>query len=149
MSRSTIPRRKATSEEPPCLGLDLAKYTDTKELLILDASSHFSKRAGTDKEVDLQRAVTDLASYVNRTDARRLVIDPVGPLILLRDSNARIQDQARRLIHSLQSTMKTTNLLTCNPVPRIGEQAEHGVEEYLAAGVIVLPFKRTPATSVR
>jgi circadian clock protein KaiC len=136
-------------EQAASLGLDLAKYTDTKELLILDASSHFSKRAGTDKEVDLQRAVTDLSNYVNRMGARRLVIDPVGPLILLRDSVSRIQDQARQLIHSLQTTMKTTNLLTCYPVPRIGEQAEHGVEEYLVAGVIVLRLKRTPDRCVR
>ncbi len=136
-------------EQAGSLGLDLAKYTDTKDLLILDAATHFSKRAGTDKDVDLQRAITDLSGYVKRMDARRLVIDPVGPLILLRDSTSRIQDQARKLINFLQTTMKTTNLLTCYPVPRIGEQAQHGVEEFLVAGVIVLRLKRTADRCVR
>jgi circadian clock protein KaiC len=136
-------------EQAASLGLDLASYIDRKELLILDASSHFSSRAGREKEVDVQRIVVDLSSYVKRMDARRLVIDSVGPLILLRDSSSRIQDQARRLIHSLQTQLKTTNVLTCYPVPRVGEKDEHAVEEFLVAGVIVLGRRRTDDKSIR
>lgn len=130
-------------EQGASLGLDLAKYVDSKALQILDASTHFSSRTGREKEIDVQRVVIDLSAYVKRMDARRLVIDSVGPLILLRDSSSRIQDQARRLIYALQTTMKTTNLLTCYPVPRTGEKEEHAVEEFLVAGVIALRLKKT------
>jgi circadian clock protein KaiC len=130
-------------EQAASLGLDLAKYVDSKALLILDASTHFSSRTGREKEIDVQRVVVDLSSYVKRMDASRLVIDSVGPLILVRDSSSRIQDQARRLLYALQTSMKTTNLLTCYPVPRVGEKTEHAVEEFLVAGVIALRLKKT------
>jgi circadian clock protein KaiC len=136
-------------EQAESLGFDLAKYVEAKELLILDASTHFSSRSGREKEVDVQRIVLDLSSYVKRMDATRLVIDSVGPLILARESSSHIQDQTRRLIHSLQTSMRTTNLLTCYPAPRIGEKGEHGVEEFLVTGVIVLRLKKGEDRYVR
>ncbi|HWP59981.1 MAG TPA: ATPase domain-containing protein [Candidatus Acidoferrales bacterium] len=130
-------------EQAESLGLPLAQYVDRKALLILDASTHFSSRMGREKEIDVQRVIVDLGSYVKRMEASRIVIDSAGPLILLRDAASRIQDQARRLIFALQTQLKTTNLLTCYPVPRTGEKAEHAVEEYLVAGVIALRLKKT------
>lgn len=127
-------------EQAASLGWDLAKYIDTKDLLILDSAPYFTSRMGgsREKEVDIQKFVGDLSNYVTRMEATRLVIDPVGPVILLRDTTSRIQDQARRLVHALQNHLQTTNLLTCYPVPRVGEKSEYGVEEYLVAGVIYL-----------
>jgi circadian clock protein KaiC len=130
-------------EQAASLGWDLARHIDTKELLVLDSAPYFTSRVGggREKEVDIQKFVADLTNYVKRMEATRLVIDPVGPVILLRDSMSRIQDQARRLVHSLQNHLQTTNLLTCYPVPRVGEKSEHGVEEYLVAGVIYLSMQ--------
>jgi circadian clock protein KaiC len=136
-------------EQADSLGFDLSAHAEKKDLLVLDAASHFSTRAGKEKEVDLQRLVMDLGNYVKRMQATRVVIDPMGPLILLRDSASRIQDQARRLVHMLQSTMPTTNLLTCYPVPRVGERGEHGVEEFIVAGVFVLGLAARPHGWVR
>jgi circadian clock protein KaiC len=128
-------------EQAVSLGWDLPKYIEKKDLLILDASAYFSSASaatGKDKQVDIQKVVGDLGGYVKRMEAKRLVVDPAGPLVLLRDSTARIQDQARMLVHSLQTQMDTTNILTTYAVPRIGEKNVHGIEEYLAAGSIVL-----------
>ncbi len=127
-------------EQAASLGWDLAKYIEDKQLIILDASPYFGSRvgAGKEKQVDVSKVVADLGAYVQRMEATRVVIDPVGPLILLRDSTARIQDQARLLVLSLQSQMRTTNLLTCYAVPRVGEVGPHGVEEYLVSGTILL-----------
>lgn len=136
-------------EQADALGFGLSGHAEKKNLLILDAATHFSSRAGKEKEVDLQRLVMDLANYVKRMGATRVVIDPMGPLILLRDSASRIQDQARRLVHMLQNTMPTTNLLTCYPVPRVGERGEHGVEEFIVAGVFVLGMAARPHGWVR
>jgi KaiC/GvpD/RAD55 family RecA-like ATPase len=38
----------------------------------------------------------------------------------------------------LRTSMQTTNILTSYAVPRTGERAMHGIEEYLVAGAIVL-----------
>lgn len=127
-------------EQAASLGWDFTNYIDKKQLIILDASPYFGSRvgAGKEKQVDIQKVVGDLGTYVQRMEATRVVIDPVGPLILLRESTSRIQDQARLLVLSLQSHMRTTNLLTCYAVPRVGEIGPHGVEEYLVSGTILL-----------
>ena len=127
-------------EQAASLGWDLEPRVDAKELAILNAGTYLSSLPGTGKErqIDVQKAVGDLASFVNQIGAKRLVLDPAGPFVLLRDSNARIQDQTRLLIKLLRSSMQTTNLLTSYAVPRTGERGMHGIEEYLVAGAIVL-----------
>jgi KaiC/GvpD/RAD55 family RecA-like ATPase len=109
-------------------------------LAILNAATYLSSLPGTGKErqIDVQKAVGDLASFVNQIGAKRMVLDPAGPFVLLRDSAARIQDQTRMLIKLLRSSTQTTNLLTSYAVPRTGERGMHGIEEYLVAGAIVL-----------
>ena len=138
-------------EEASSLGWDLLKFVEQKNLLILDASPLFSARmgAGKEKEVDVQKTVGDLASYVKRMGATRVVIDPVGPLILSRDSSARAQEHVRALVHSLQDNMGTTNLLTSYAIPGVAGAGEGGVEEFLVAGVVVLSVVREKNRLVR
>ncbi|MBI4526399.1 MAG: hypothetical protein HY695_21575 [Deltaproteobacteria bacterium] len=125
------------------LGWNLSPYIDRKELLILDASAYFSSRAGPGKErqVDIDKVVGDLNIYVKRMEAARVVIDPVDALILLRNPMSPVQDPARMLVHSLRTSMATTNLLTCYATPSIGEKGGHGIEEYLVAGTIALTMR--------
>lgn len=127
-------------EQAASLGWDLEPRVESKEIAILNAATYLSSLPGTGKErqIDVQKAVGDLASYVNQIGARRLVLDPAGPFVLLRDTAARIQDQTRLLIKLLRSSTQTTNLLTSYAVPRTGERSMHGIEEYLVAGAIVL-----------
>jgi KaiC/GvpD/RAD55 family RecA-like ATPase len=127
-------------EQATSLGWDLEKYTETQELAILNAGTYLSSLPGSSKErhIDLHKAIGDLSGFVNRLGAQRLVLDPAGPFVLLRDTATRIQDQTRLLIKLLRRSMKTTNILTSYAVPRTGERVMHGIEEYLVAGVIVL-----------
>lgn len=138
-------------EEAASLGWDLLKYIEQKNLLILDASPLFSARMGSgkEKEVDVQKTVGDLASYVKRMGATRVVIDPVGPLILSRDSSARAQEHVRTLVHSLQDNMGTTNLLTSYAIPGVAGAGEGGVEEFLVAGAVILSVARVQNRLVR
>ncbi len=138
-------------EEAASLGWDLLKYVEQKNLLILDASPLFSSRMGSgkEKEVDVQKTVGDLASYVKRMGAARVVIDPVGPLILSRDSSSRAQEHVRTLVHSLQDTMGTTNLLTSYAIPGVAGAGEGGVEEFLVAGAVILSVARVQNRVVR
>jgi circadian clock protein KaiC len=127
-------------EQAASLGWDLEKHVENKDLAILNAGSYLSSIAGAsrDRQIDMHKAIGDLASYVNGINAKRLVLDPAGPFVLLRDTAARIQDQTRLLIKLLRTSMPTTNILTSYAVPRTGERYMHGIEEYLVAGVIVL-----------
>jgi KaiC/GvpD/RAD55 family RecA-like ATPase len=127
-------------EQAASLGWDLERYADAKELSILNAGAYLSSLPGAGKErhVDVQKAVSDLAAFVNQIGVQRLVLDPAGPFVMLRDSAVRIQDQTRMLIKMMRSSMKTTNVLTSYAVPRTGERTMHGIEEYLVAGAIVL-----------
>ncbi|MBI2360901.1 MAG: AAA family ATPase [Deltaproteobacteria bacterium] len=138
-------------EEAASLGWDLLKYVEEKSLLILDASPYFTARmgAGKDREVDVQKTVVDLASYVKRMGATRVVIDPVGPLIVSRDSGLRSQEHVRSLVHSLQDNLGTTNLLTSYPSPGGGGKVEAGFEEFLVAGVVILSLVRAQNRLVR
>jgi circadian clock protein KaiC len=127
-------------EQAASLGWDLERYIEKKELAILNAGTYLSTLPGTAKEkhVDISKALGDLSGFVNRLEAKRLVLDPAGPFVLLRESTSRIQDQTRLLIKLLRTTMQTTNILTSYAVPRIGERTLHGIEEYLVAGAVIL-----------
>ena len=127
-------------EQAASLGWDLDEYISKKELAILNAGTYLSTLGGGGKErqIDIHKAIGDLAGFVNRLEAKRLVLDPAGPFVLLRDTAARIQDQTRLLMKMLRTSMATTNLLTSYAVPRTGERGMHGIEEYLVAGAIVL-----------
>ena len=122
------------------LGWDLQEYVQAKSFAILDASPYFSGRAGAvgDKGVDLQKIVSDLATYAKKLEATRLVIDPITPLILSGDSPTRVQEHARMFIHLLQSNLSTTNLITSHLPPRANHDLTNGIEEFLAAGVLIL-----------
>jgi circadian clock protein KaiC len=123
-------------EQAASLGWDLEPRVENKELAILNAGTYLS--SGKERQIDVQKAVGDLASFVNQIGAKRMVLDPAGPFVLLRDINTRIQDQTRLLIKLLRSSTQTTNVLTSYAVPRTGERSMHGIEEYLVAGAIVL-----------
>jgi circadian clock protein KaiC len=127
-------------EQAASLGWDLEPRVDARELAILNAGTYLSSLpgAGRERHVDVQKAVSDLAAFVNQVGAKRMVLDPAGPFVLLRDSAARIQDQTRLLIKLLRTSTQTTNILTSYAVPRTGERSMHGIEEYLVAGAIVL-----------
>ena len=127
-------------EQAASLGWDFERPIQNKELAILNAGGHFSTLpgAGTERHIDVHKAVSDLAGFVKQIGAQRLALDPAGPFVLLGDSAARIQDQTRLFIQLLRSSLPTTNLLTSYAVPRTGEQSMHGIEEYLVAGAIVL-----------
>ena len=127
-------------EQAVSLGWDFEKYVENKQLAILNAGTYLTSLpgSGNDRHIDIHKAIHDLATFVNRLQATRLVLDPAGPFLLIRDSATRIQDQTRLLIKLLRTTMETTNILTSYGVPRTGERTMHGVEEYLVAGVIVL-----------
>lgn len=127
-------------EQAASIGWDFEGHVENKELAILNAATYLTASSGaaSERSIDVQKAVSDLAVFVKQLGAKRLVLDPAGPFLLLRASTARIQDQIRLLIRLMRSSLPTTNLLTSYAVPRTGERSMHGTEEYLVAGALVL-----------
>jgi KaiC/GvpD/RAD55 family RecA-like ATPase len=134
-------------EEAASLGWDWKKYIDDKSLLILEASAYFSARFGSakEKEVDVQKIVGDLGSYVKGMGATRLVIDPVKPLVEGRESARVSQEHVRTLVQALQNNLGTTNVLTTYPSSGSAES----LEEHLVAGVVVLDILQEQGRGAR
>jgi len=137
------------AENAVSLGWDLRRYVSGGQLLMLDAAPSLNASSGAGgREVDVGKVVADLASYVSRSGATRLVIDPVEPLIAPRDLTKGYKQQARLLIRSLQDQMAgTTILLTLNTSARGGEGSRW--DDYPVDGVILLGFRREQNSLVR
>jgi circadian clock protein KaiC len=127
-------------EQAVSIGWDFEKFVEQKQLAILNAGTYLNPApaVGRERDIDVHKALNELAGFVNRLGAKRMVLDPAAPFLLIRDGATRIQDQARLLIKLLRSSTETTNMLTCYATPRTGERFMHGIEEYLVAGAIVL-----------
>lgn len=122
------------------LNWDLERYVQEKSLVILDASPYFSGRAGAagEKSIDLTRIISDLGGYAKRMNTTRVAIDPITPLFLSSDSTVHIQENARSLIHLIQSHLTTTNLLASQLPSRSDHDLTGSIEEFVVAGVIIL-----------
>ena len=138
-------------EQAASMGWDFEKHIEKKDLAILNAGTYLTSLPGSgkDRQIDIHKAIIDLAAFVTRLGAKRLVLDPAGPFVLIRDSATRIQDQTRLLMKLLRTSMPTTNVLTSYAVPRTGERSMHGIEEYLVAGAIVLEMVWTEHRFIR
>lgn len=131
------------------LGWDFRSYVNSGQLLMLDVAPTLNAPTGSrgGREVDVAKVVSDLASYVKRSGATRLVIDPVAPLIAARDPTKASNETARILVRSLQDNLGTTNLLTLN----FASQYKWSVdwENYPVNGVILLRFQRNGYSLIR
>ena len=127
------------------LGWNLQPHIQEKQLIVLDAAPYFGTRGGGEKGIDPQKIVADLGNYVRRLGATQLIIDPITPFILPPDSGSPPQDQARSLIQLLQTQIGVTNLFTAQRCPDGAQSATVGIEEHLAAGVLI--FKMTESAA--
>lgn len=125
-------------EQAASLGWDFEPYMQNHQLAILSAGNLCCASPGAEFSMNLPKAVGDLAEFVKQFGAQRLALDPASPFILQRESAARVQEQTRTLIQQLRAALTTTNLLTSYAAVYTGERSMHGIEEYLAAGAIVL-----------
>lgn len=121
---------------------DLQPYIENNSLVLLDASPYFGGHPGAagDKGIEPQKIVADLGAYARRVSATLLIIDPVTPLILPCDAASSSQDQARWLVHLIQSQLNTTNLFTAQLPEAVGNRTG-AVEQFLASGVLI--FRKT------
>lgn len=137
-------------EDALALGWDLAPHLDRQRLVILDASPYFtSLRLGKEKEIDVRQVVADLGKHVRSQGAKRLVIDPIAPLVSRAESQAGILEYIRSLIFSLEDNVGCTSLLTSHIAPGSERFSRFGVEEFIVSGIILLRIVRAQNRFIR
>ncbi len=145
-----------TAEEKPqdivddakSLGWDLEKYIKEKKLIILDITPYLV-RVKDGEEVDVFRMVNDLLKYVHENNAKRMVIDPITPVVYQTRSEKEIRESIRELVTSLEDNIGCTTLIT-SPVP-IGSKriSESDIEEFIVSGIIIMGIEERENRIIR
>jgi circadian clock protein KaiC len=132
------------------LGWGLDRYVKERKLGLLDVSPYFTDiRAGKKKDADVGRLVTDLAKQVKKIGAKRVVIDPIAPLVFGQESSALAQEYVRDLIYTIEDNLECTVLITSGILSGTASLSRYNVEEFVSEGVIVLGMAMRKTKRVR
>jgi len=131
-------------------GWNLGQHLNHK-LLVLPVKQYFTaKMWGRDMDVIVNAIVTELQKRSRQINAKRLVIDPVAPLVATYTTELSwTREYIRSLVFSIENKIKTTSIIT-SEVPT-GETtiSRYGVEEFLASGIVVLGLQKQSNEIVR
>jgi circadian clock protein KaiC len=126
-------------EDIESLGWDLRTPADEGRLTLLDVSPYFNwVRHTKGNAVDANEVLQDLSKQVRRINAKRVVIDPLVPLVLHRDRLYDVQEYIRKLIFGIDDNLGVTTLMTTHPGPWSFSNGDNGIEEFMVSGVITL-----------
>lgn len=132
------------------LGWDFSMYVQEQKLGLLDVSSHFADlRAGKAKDVNVRTVVADLTKHVRSIDAKRIVIDPIAPLLFGQECSVCVQEYVRNLILAIEDNLQCTILITSGILSGTSALSHYGVEEFVAQGVVVLGMEKRDGQHVR
>jgi len=132
------------------LGWKFKTYVEEKKLGLLDISSYFKEiRDGKLKDVDVRTIVTDLTKHVKQINAKRIVIDPVAPLIFKDECQSGIREYIRNLIFAMEDNLGCTILLTSGIPTGSSLLSRHGVAEFISEGVIRLRIREVNGRGIR
>ncbi len=85
---------------------------------------------------------TTVVDYVKLLDAKRLVIDPIAPLVTLEKDVQVLREYIRVLISEIERNAKVTTIITTEIPTGSNAISRYGVEEFLASGVFVMGIAR-------
>ncbi|MEX2703495.1 MAG: ATPase domain-containing protein [Candidatus Baldrarchaeota archaeon] len=124
-------------------GWHLDKAIEQERISVMTILPEFIERF-KDKTIEAtaKSIVRDIKNEVKRLDAKRLVIDPVVPLIS-EENTIKIREYIRLLIQLLEREIGTTTIITSEIPTGSMALSRFGVEEFLASGIIVLGLKKT------
>lgn len=139
-------------EDAQSLGWDLKPYIDENLLILLDITPRFSSmydeknRRGIlfrqEKTPVIPSIIGNLAKHISEIDAKRLVLDPIAPLISQVEEQIDIRKYIRSLIFAIDDNLGVTTLCTSEIPTGTNKLSWYGVEEYIVSGVIVLGMER-------
>jgi circadian clock protein KaiC len=129
------------------LGWDIHPHLKSGALQIIDVTQHFSSTKH--QNFNVKKVVNDIIGYVKTSNATRLAIDPVAPLIFSDSAFPDVIEYIRSLIFSIENNTGCTTLLT-SYVPVGSEKLSSiGIEEFAASGIIVLKLLKLNNKRIR
>ena len=131
-------------------GWDLEALIKKNLLSVLTLLPDFAEKM-KDKPIEtiVKSLVFNLKTEAMRIGAKRLVIDPVAPLIMGERDPTWTRSYIRNLVISIEKEIGTTNIITSEIPTGSNALSRFGVEEFLAAGVIVLGIERVKGEFLR
>jgi len=112
-----------------------------KKLLFLDMRTHFSKIYLKDerRKIEPRFVIEQILKNVERVNAKRLVIDPIAPLIYGWDVDVLYtREFLREMVFALEKRGSITTIMTSEVPTGSNRLSRFGVEEFLATGILVL-----------
>ncbi|MEM0468395.1 MAG: ATPase domain-containing protein [Pyrobaculum sp.] len=122
------------------LGWDLDTLESQNKLIFVDLRTHFRTYAKEEKvTADPREIAKIILEYVKKFGVKRLVIDPIAPLIITSHTDVLwVREYMRELVFQLRKFKDITTLMTSEIPTGENKISRFGVEEYLASGVIKL-----------
>jgi circadian clock protein KaiC len=132
------------------LGWDLDAYERGGKLIMADFRTYFRIYTRDEKvTVDPRELAKMIIEQVKKYDVKRLVIDPIAPLIIMSHQDVIwVREYLRELVFQLKRLKDVTTVMTSEiPTGEENKLSRFGVEEYLASGVIMLSLKEINITN--
>lgn len=118
------------------------KLVKEKKLLFLDMRPHFSKVYSRDEKqrIEPKFLINQILRNVDRVKAKRLVIDPIAPLMYGSDNEDVLyaREFLREMVFELENHRDITTIMTSEIPTGSKRLSRFGVEEFLATGIIML-----------
>lgn len=126
-------------------GWDVSKIIADGKLLFLDMRTHFSKIYLRDerKKIEPKYIIESILKAAKKIKAKRLVIDPIAPLIYggKSDDVLYAREFLREMVFALERVGELTTVMTSEIPTGSTQLSRFGVEEFLASGIIVLSIQ--------
>jgi circadian clock protein KaiC len=132
-------------------GWDLQPLIETRKLAILPVRRYFtSKMWGREMDTIVNNIIEELDKRRREIGAKRLVIDPIAPLVTTYSNEvAWVREYIRSLIFSIEEKLGVTTVITSEVPTGENMMSRYGVEEFLASGVIILSLSRVGNSIIR
>jgi len=134
-------------------GWDVTELVKSKMLTFLDMRTHFSKIYLREerKKIEPRFIIESVLNAVKKAKAKRLVIDPIAPLIYGGSSEdvLYVREFLREMVFAIERVGTITTVMTSEVPTGSKMLSRFGVEEFLASGIIVLGLEEVKGGVVR
>lgn len=132
-------------------GWDLQPLIETRKLAVLPVRRYFtSKMWGREMDTIVNNIIEELDKRRREIGAKRLVIDPIAPLVTTYSNEvAWVREYIRSLIFSIEEKLGVTTVITSEVPTGENMMSRYGVEEFLTSGVIILSLSRVGNSIIR
>ena len=126
-------------------GWDLEELRGRGLIEVLVPESDMIERIREKDPTAVARSIVEaIRDYAEAMGARRLVIDPIAPLVAMEKDVQVLREYVRVLVTSIERELGVTTVMTTEIPSGQSAMSRYGVEEFLATGVMILGIARDP-----